>query len=178
MNSTMTGDSPRPYWSPYTAGFGLGLVLLASFLVLGLGLGASGGFARIGLLLVNAIAPNHVQGLDHAAPLVNAGPILKDGMVFGVIGVAIGGFLGALSARRLVPLGTVERGPTTSRALRLTLALVGGGVMGFAARLARGCTSGQALSGGAQLALGSWVFMFAVFGGGFAFAWFVRRQWR
>ena len=49
--------------------------------------------------------------------------------------------------------------------------------MGFAARLGRGCTSGQALSGGAELALGSWVFMFAVFGGAYAFAWFVRRQW-
>ena len=38
-------------------------------------------------------------------------------------------------------------------------------IMGFAARLGRGCTSGQALSGGALLSAGSWVFMFAVFGG-------------
>jgi uncharacterized protein len=50
--------------------------------------------------------------------------------------------------------------------------------MGFAARLARGCTSGQALSGGAVLSVGAWAFMFSVFAGGYALAWFLRRQWR
>jgi len=50
--------------------------------------------------------------------------------------------------------------------------------MGFAARFARGCTSGQALSGGALLSVGSWVFMMAVFAGGYLMAPFVRRQWR
>ena len=49
--------------------------------------------------------------------------------------------------------------------------------MGYGARMARGCTSGQALSGGAVLSVGSWAFMFAVFGGGYALAYFVRRLW-
>ena len=57
-------------------------------------------------------------------------------------------------------------------------ALGGGIVMGFAAALARGCTSGQALSGGAVLSAGSWLFMFSVFGGGYLLAWFVRKNWR
>ena len=43
---------------------------------------------------------------------------------------------------------------------------------------ARGCTSGQALTGGAVLSLGSWVFMMAVFTGGYIVAPLVRRQWR
>ena len=43
--------------------------------------------------------------------------------------------------------------------------------------MARGCTSGQALSGGATLATGSWLFMLMVFAGGYAVAYFVRRQW-
>jgi uncharacterized protein len=64
------------------------------------------------------------------------------------------------------------------RARRLLLALLGGLLMGAAARVTRGCTSGQALSGGALLSAGSWAFMFSVFGGGYAAAWFVRRQWR
>ena len=51
-------------------------------------------------------------------------------------------------------------------------------LMAVGAKLAIGCTSGQALSGGAMLALGSWAFMFSVFAGGFAFAWLVRKQWR
>jgi hypothetical protein len=50
--------------------------------------------------------------------------------------------------------------------------------MGFAAKLTRGCTSGQALSGGAVMSVGSWAFMLSVFGGGYAVAWFLRRQWR
>ena len=61
---------------------------------------------------------------------------------------------------------------------RMGWALSGGVIMGFAARLARGCTSGQALTGGATLALGSWLFMFAVFAGGYLLAPLMRRQWR
>jgi uncharacterized membrane protein YedE/YeeE len=59
----------------------------------------------------------------------------------------------------------------------LIYAFVGGGLMGFGAKLARGCTSGQALSGGALLNLGSWAFMMMVFAGGYAAAYFIRRQW-
>ena len=45
-------------------------------------------------------------------------------------------------------------------------------------KLARGCTSGQALTGGALLNLGSWVFMLMFFAGAYALAYFLRRQWR
>jgi hypothetical protein len=50
--------------------------------------------------------------------------------------------------------------------------------MGVGADLARGCTSGQALTGGAMLNLGSWAFMMCVFAGAYAAAPLVRRQWR
>jgi uncharacterized membrane protein YedE/YeeE len=49
--------------------------------------------------------------------------------------------------------------------------------MGFGARMARGCTSGQALSGGSVLSAGSWMFMIAVFAGAYMLAYFVRRLW-
>ncbi len=179
MKDAQETQHARPYLSPYLAGFGLGLVLLASFLIMGKGLGASGGFGRMGALFVNRVAPEHIERLEHARGLVASEvPVLKDGLVFVLIGVAIGGFLSALSNGRVARPGTVERGPNTGKTRRLVMALIGGGFMGFAARLARGCTSGQALSGGAMLALGSWAFMFAVFAGGFGFAWFVRKQWR
>ena len=51
------------------------------------------------------------------------------------------------------------------------------GEPGFAARLARGCTSGHALVGGAELSVGAWVFMMCIFAGGWMAAWFVRKQW-
>ena len=50
--------------------------------------------------------------------------------------------------------------------------------MAIGAHLARGCTSGQALTGGALLNVGSWAFMIMVFVGGYAAAWFMRWQWR
>jgi uncharacterized membrane protein YedE/YeeE len=57
------------------------------------------------------------------------------------------------------------------------MAFIGGALMGFGARYARGCTSGQALSGGAVLSVGSWAFMFAVFGGAYALAYLLRKFW-
>jgi hypothetical protein len=49
--------------------------------------------------------------------------------------------------------------------------------MAYGARLARGCTSGQALSGGAVLSVGSFAFMFAIFGSAYALAYSLRRLW-
>jgi len=58
------------------------------------------------------------------------------------------------------------------------MALAGGILVGFASRLASGCTSGQALTGGAMLASGSLLFLASMFASGYAMAWFVRRQWQ
>jgi len=55
--------------------------------------------------------------------------------------------------------------------------LIGGALMGFGAKLAGGCTSGQALTGGALLNLGSWLFMLSVFAGAYMLAYFFRRVW-
>ncbi len=92
-----------------------------------------------------------------------------------VIGVILGGIMGERLAGRFKP--AVEKGPRISTKGRLAFALGGGVVMGLAAGIARGCTSGQALSGGALLATGSWAFMMMVFAGGYALAYLVKRQW-
>lgn len=166
----------RELWNPYVAGFLLGLVLLTSFLLMGWGLGASGAGSRLGAWLAHLVAPDHTLGLaSWSSYFAGGADPLKDSIVFGALGVFLGGLLGSLTGGRYgIEVG---RGPRIGVGWRLALALVGGTIMGFAARLGRGCTSGQALTGGAELALGSWVFMFAVFGGAYAFAWFVRRQW-
>ena len=49
--------------------------------------------------------------------------------------------------------------------------------MGAGAVLARGCTSGQALTGGAMLSVGSWIFIAAAFGSAYAFARPLRALW-
>jgi hypothetical protein len=101
--------------------------------------------------------------------------VLDDWLVFEVFGVIIGGAIGAYTAGRFG--AKVIRGAGVKVATRLAFAFSGGLLMGLAARAARGCTSGQALSGGAVMSVGSWIFMLSVFGGGYAIAWFMRRQW-
>ena len=89
----------------------------------------------------------------------------------------LGGLLGAYPAGRLRPGINMGLRPVIPWK-RLALALLGGVLMGVAARFARGCTSGQALTGGALLSVGSWIFMMAVFAGGYLLAPVLRRQWR
>jgi len=164
------------FWNPYAAGVALGLVLLATFLVMGKGLGASGAASRLGIAAVSAVAPGHARQNREMARVVEAGSPLDDWLVFEVLGVVVGGVLGAWTSGRLKR--EVLKGPTFGTGGRIAFAIAGGVLMGFAAKLTRGCTSGQALSGGALLSVGSWAFMFSVFAGGYAVAYFVRRQWR
>jgi hypothetical protein len=167
---------PSKFWNPYLGGAALGLVLLSAFVVMGKGLGASGASFRIGVAAVEAVAPGHVAGAPGLRGVAQGGSPLDDWLVFEVLGVVLGGVVGAYTSGRLSK--EILRGPRSSKAARIGLALLGGLLMGFAARMARGCTSGQALSGGALLSAGSWAFMMSVFAGGYAFAWLVRREWR
>ncbi|MHC4341093.1 MAG: YeeE/YedE thiosulfate transporter family protein [Planctomycetota bacterium] len=172
----MSNRAPKPYWNPYFGGVVLGLVLFAAFFLSGHGLGASGGIARIVLFFEKLIAPEHV---DRSATLSEwAGGErnpLDHWLIFGVLGAALGGFVSGLIGRRV----RVEtyKAPGISVRTRWTMALSGGLLMGFGARLARGCTSGQALSGGASLSVGSWALMFAIFIGGYMLAYPLRRFW-
>lgn len=179
----MTTSSPtpsvsggRPYLDPYLAGALLGLVLFAAFFVTGNGLGASGGIARVLTSIEDVFAPEHVDRTGYLLNMAGGSTNpLDHWIVMITVGTVVGGFLSGLFHRRLKL--EVQRGAGVSVVTRLLFALLGGVVMGYGARLARGCTSGQALSGGAVLSAGSWVFMFAVFAGGYALAWFVRRLW-
>ena len=172
-----TPRESQPYWNPYLAGFGLGLVLLAAFVIMGRGLGASGAFSSLVAWWASVIAPDAASANPFFAEYLGDGTAhpLMDWLVFEVIGVFVGGYLsGSLAHRNRV---TVEKGPRISNRGRFLFAFVGGALMGVGAKLARGCTSGQALTGGALLNVGSWAFMMAVFGGAYAFAYFMRRQW-
>ena len=172
-NPSVPSNGPRPYMNPYLAGFMLGLVLLASFLILGVGLGASAGIARVGAAAQSALMPQHVAESTYFGSW-GMNP-LKYYLVFMFVGTLMGGLVSAILGRRIQP--QLERGPTASPRLRIVTALVGGVLAGFASRLASGCTSGQALTGGAMLATGSLLFLVSLFASGYAAAWLVRRQW-
>lgn len=176
-NSLFARIFRRPeYWPPYVAGAGLGLTLLATFVLMGDGLGASGGFTRYLVAFLDWVAPAPTRQNAYWSSYLTPGQSpLIDFLVFELIGVLIGGFVsGWLAGRMRV---SVEKGPRISNRLRYALALTGGILTGIGARLARGCTSGLALSGGAVLSVGAFVFMMSVFAAGFVGAYFMRRYW-
>jgi uncharacterized membrane protein YedE/YeeE len=164
------------YWNPYVAGVVLGIVLFAAYFVTGSGLGASGGVARLVARAEKAAVPEHVNRSPQLAPLAGgANDPLDHRLVWMILGTVIGGFASGLLAGRT----KVEtyRGPRIGVKTRWLLAFVGGALMGYGAGLGRGCTSGQALSGGAVLAVGSWAFMMMVFAGAYLLAYPLRKVW-
>jgi uncharacterized membrane protein YedE/YeeE len=171
-----TRTAGKPYSNPYLAGIGLGLVLLAAFVLVGRGLGASGGFASAAATASSLVAPGATRNNDYFARYLGAdGKPTVDWLVIELTGVIIGGLISASLAGRLHK--SIERGPRITDRARLVFAFAGGAVMGVGAMLARGCTSGQALTGGALLSVGSWLFMIAAFAAAYAVAPLVKRAW-
>lgn len=163
--------------NPYRAGVLLGLVLLAAIFVSGRGLGASGAIKSAVIATVTTAAPAHARVAPFYSEYAteHAENPLKQWLVFEVIGVAIGAFLSGLVSGRLT--WTTERGPGVRAGTRVAFALAGGALFGIGAQLARGCTSGAALSGMAVLSTAGFLSMIAIFGTAYLFAWFTRRLW-
>ena len=170
-------QAPKPYMNPYLAGIGLGLVLLAAFVIMGRGLGASGALSSILTFGVNRVAPIHTQSNAFYKEYLNTptGNPLNDWLVYEIVGVLIGGLISGLIAGRI--RRTVDKGARVTISTRMLYAFFGGILMGLGSKIARGCTSGQALTGGALLSVGSWVFMIAVFASAYAVAYFFKKQW-
>ncbi len=165
------------YMNPYLAGFFLGLVLLATIFITGRGLGASGGIKSIVVAAVDGVAPAHAEQSQFYSTYVGPGKDnpLKAWLVFELAGVLVGAFVSGLTADRLRI--QTESGPRVSPRVRWTFALLGGALFGIGAQYARGCTSGAALSGMAVLSTAGFVAMLAIFGAGYAFAFFARKLW-
>ena len=163
------------YWSPYVTGTILGLSLLASFYAAGRGFGASGPFSLVAGVGTNAVAPDYAGSLKYFSRYLDLPHPLLDWGLFLLIGVFLGGLAGALASRNFRLM--FDKSASMSVRTRVFTAFGGGMLIGFAARLARGCTSGVALTGGSQLALAGWVFVIAMFVSGFLFAALFRRYW-
>lgn len=166
----------KPYLHPYLGGVLLGLVLFTAFLLTRNGLGASGGMNRYIAAMQDLVSPGHIDRTPYLLKLAggNKNP-LDDWSVPVLTGALLGGFVsGWLNGRLKVQ---INKGPNVSNRTRLIMAFTGGTIMAYGARMARGCTSGQALSGGATLSAGSWAVMMCIFAGAYALAWFVRKAW-
>jgi uncharacterized membrane protein YedE/YeeE len=161
---------------PVLSGVLIGLSMLAAFVIAGRGIGASGFLTRLIATLQYQLLPElTAQSAYFARYFSGDKHPLDTWLSFFAIGLVFGSLFMALVNKSWKI--EVLRGDRISAAGRLTLALLGGLFIGFAARLARGCTSGQALVGGAELMVGAWAFMLCIFIGGYLTAYLVRKQW-
>lgn len=165
------------YMNPYLAGFFLGLLLLVTIFITGRGLGASGAFKSGVIAAMESVFTTHTDNTKFYVEYAqeHQGNPLKSWLVFEIIGVVIGAFASGLISDR-VKL-TLEKPKSVLPRTRILGAIIGGVLFGLGSQLGRGCTSGSALSGMAVLSTGGIITMMAIFGGGYAFAYFFRKLW-
>ncbi len=168
---------PKKYMNSYLAGFLLGLVLLGTIYITGHGLGISGAVKSVVSASVATVAPDHANNTPCIKKYETEHPEgpMRNWQVFEVIGVIIGAFVSGLISNRLSI--KVERSRYITNRKRIVAAIIGGTCFGLGSQFGRGCTSGAALSGMAVMSFGGIITMFAIFGSGYAFAYFFRKLW-
>jgi uncharacterized membrane protein YedE/YeeE len=159
------GFLSKKRWSPYVAGALLGLLELIAVYVSHHALGASSAFTRLAGLFEKHFFPEHFKTLKYYhyyKPYI-------DWTTLAILGFFIGGYLSArLSSGikfQLIPKMWSKRFGN-NKLLRIFAALIGGIFVGFGARMAGGCTSGQGISGGAFLSVSGWLAICFFFAGG------------
>ena len=157
---------PEPAWSPYLVGALIGVLVLLTLTFSRKPGGAASAYADLAGLMCRAAAPRHAGSLKFFR---DSKPAVGWTLLF-VVGAVGGAFVAALSGGELT--GTylqdmwVARFGDDSHVLRTFLALGGGALMAYGARMAGGCTSGHGISGTLQLSVGSWIAVICFFVGG------------
>ena len=161
---------PGPAWSPYLVGALLGVLSWLTFYFSDKPIGASSFYATLAGMIGKLFVKKHTESLAYYKtnpPAVN--------WEFAFVLAAVGGaFVAALSGGEvtgqwLPPMWEARFGEGTV-GLRAAVAILGGALMAFGARLAGGCTSGHGISGTLQLSVGSWIAVVSFFIGGIAVA--------
>ena len=154
--------------SPYVVGAGIGILNTLAFLTAKRGLGVTTAFENTVALSGRKVAPDLLRVNSYLKARDDVPKIDWETLL--VAGLPIGSFLAARasgeprsddrSAPRMKSLGN-------NVGTSLAVSFLGGALMMFGARLAKGCTSGHGITGTSQLALSSLVFtplMFATAG--------------
>ena len=165
---------PIPYMNPLLAGILLGMVLLATFVVTGHGLGATGFTTRLTAWVGMYVAPVATDANDYLGGMVEEGRPLNAWITWQVVGVAIGALISALLAKRIHI--QMDGKKFLGGAKRPMTALFGGILAGFGARIAAGCTSGLGLSGAAVLSLAGFTFLGTFFAVGLLVSRFLKGE--
>jgi len=161
---------PGPAWSPYLVGALLGVLSWLTFYFSDKPIGASAFYATVAGMLGKLFAKKHTEKLAY----YKTNPPVADWEFAFVIATVGGAFLAAYSGGEITgewlpPMWEARFGAGTF-GLRALVAVLGGILMAFGARLAGGCTSGHGISGTLQLNVGSWIAVICFFVGGIAVA--------
>ena len=152
-------------WSPYAAGFGIGVLSWLVFLLSDNTLGASGAYAKTAGMIERFFKGRQVE--ERAYYRENPPEIGWGWML--LAGVVIGSFLSAWISgdfRSVMVPELWEQRIGSSAFLRWLTAFSGGILLGIGSRWADGCTSGHGISGTLQLVVSSWVAALCFFIGG------------
>ena len=164
------------YGNPYFAGIGIGIALFFAFFLVGKGFGDSGAMTRIFAYMMSKMMPSHTDTLVYFRRYLSTSqhPLFQ-WVVLILIGSALGGLVSGMRGRRMKMEFT--RGPHASVQFRIIASLIGGMLVAFGARMAGGCLTGLAITGGAVLSVASWVFFLVAITAGMTVAFFIRKQW-
>lgn len=162
-------DYPGPAWSPYVVGAALGVLSWMTFYFSDKPIGASTFYAQVAGFIGRFFAKRHTNSLTY---FKDNPPRVGWEFVF-VASAIVGGAIAAITGGEftnewLPPMWAARFGDSIT--LRAAVALGGGILMAFGARLAGGCTSGHGISGTLQLNVASWIAVMCFFIGGIAVA--------
>jgi uncharacterized membrane protein YedE/YeeE len=149
-------------WSPYAVGAGIGVLSWFTLASAKRPLGVTTAFESSAASLGQSWFPR-VSGVN--TYLAHGGEVPELGWEWMLdLGIVLGSFISArLSGDSLRGLPHPWRrrfGPSARK--RYASAFAGGALVMFGARMAKGCTSGHAISGALQLAGSSWLFSLAM----------------
>jgi uncharacterized protein len=164
-------------WSPYAAGVLLGITGILSVVLGRHLLSASGGFATVTSTAINGLLPELADKTMYFKFIMPPGLSWE---VVTIIGIVLGGALGALTSRtfkiRWNEDSTWNKILGPQRWKRFLLAFLGAAIVQFGAGIAGGCTSGLAISGGMTLAPSGFLFMGGMFASGIVTALIIYRR--
>ena len=163
---------------PYIWGVLMGLVVVFAFAT-ARPVGTATVYEKVTGHILQFFSPEYVRTTEHY--FASAAPVAEWETMF-VIGLFLAGLiarylLGGRAQQNYIPQMWAQRFGT-SRVRRYAASFVAGVLLLFGARLANGCTSGNFISGGSQLALSAYIFGIGMFASGIVTAVLLYRSRR
>ena len=143
-------------WNPILCGVGVGVLQLPCIFILGNTLGSSSAYTALMGQWVRCLSDENKNIFCHFKAQLN-----RWWQVLYIMTAAIGSYFSCISV-----VGWDKWKLDTYNGVSEIDAFVGGFIMLFGARLAKGCTSGHGLSGTALMTIGSFLGVAAMFLGG------------